>query len=135
MNDEVEQEEDTLSPVINQLGKKLDCLMEEQSLFLNSDLSRDDLVAALGTNRTYLNILLSARGFTFYQYINHLRIDYACRLIQTSSDTSIKDIAVSSGFNNHESFTRQFKAIVGVTPSEYAKNPTTTPILSPYTAR
>lgn len=57
-------------------------------------------------------------GKPFVQYVNEWRVGLACRnLLET--DESITDIALGSGFDNLSNFNRQFKRIVGVTPTDY----------------
>lgn len=51
------------------------------------------------------------------QMLLKTRLDAASRLL--ASDLSITDIAARCGYNDHSAFTRQFKATVGLTPSEY----------------
>ncbi|PXW17540.1 AraC family transcriptional regulator [Paraburkholderia caballeronis] len=51
------------------------------------------------------------------QMLLKTRLDAASELL--ASDLSITDIAVRCGYTDHSAFTRQFKATVGVTPSEY----------------
>jgi AraC-like DNA-binding protein len=51
------------------------------------------------------------------QLIIKTRIEAATKLL--ASERSITDVAIACGYNDHSAFTRQFKATVGVTPSEY----------------
>jgi AraC-like DNA-binding protein len=51
------------------------------------------------------------------QMLLKTRLDAASRLL--ASELSITDIATRCGYNDHSAFTRQFKATVGVTPTEY----------------
>ncbi|MCX5538288.1 AraC family transcriptional regulator [Paraburkholderia sp. CNPSo 3076] len=51
------------------------------------------------------------------QMLLKTRLDAASVLL--ASDLSITDIATQCGYNDHSAFTRQFKATVGVTPSQY----------------
>ena len=53
----------------------------------------------------------------FNQYINHLRIAYALRLIENGCD-SVRRIASESGFADPLYFSKVFKKNVGVTPSD-----------------
>ena len=60
-------------------------------------------------------------GFTGYsakEYIRMRRLNYAAlRLLVTDYPTV--EIALDAGFENQESFTKAFKAAVGVTPGRY----------------
>jgi AraC-like DNA-binding protein len=51
------------------------------------------------------------------QMLLKTRLDAASELL--ASDLSITDIATRCGYNDHSAFTRQFKATVGITPSQY----------------
>ena len=55
------------------------------------------------------------------QYITKLRIDYARELL-LGSDCLVREIAERAGFPNEKYFSARFKAITGITPSEYRKN-------------
>jgi AraC-like DNA-binding protein len=51
------------------------------------------------------------------QMLIKARLDAASTLL--GGDASITDIATLCGYNDHSAFTRQFKATVGMTPSQY----------------
>jgi AraC-like DNA-binding protein len=61
------------------------------------------------TNKTFVNFLID------------IRIGNACKLLTKNNDLNITEISYKSGFNNLANFNRKFKAIKGVTPSEYRK--------------
>ena len=52
------------------------------------------------------------------EFVNDLRIGYACRLIMEGK-MSISQICFESGFNNLSNFNRSFKRQTGFTPSAY----------------
>ena len=57
-------------------------------------------------------------GSTIGDYVRKLRIDFACsRLVET--DHSLIEIAMAAGFCDQSHFSRTFKQIIGVSPSEY----------------
>ena len=60
-------------------------------------------------------------GFPVMEYIKLRRLDYAVDCLNRS-DSKISSIALKSGFINHETFTRSFKEIYGVTPTAYREN-------------
>lgn len=57
-------------------------------------------------------------GITVMQYVTKKRLDKAERLLRTGDD-AIKNVALSSGFEEVEYFSRCFKKHYGKTPSEY----------------
>jgi len=60
-------------------------------------------------------------GKTVNEYIKARRVANAKALLK-STDQKIVDIALEYGFNSHETFTKAFKEIYGVTPETYRKN-------------
>ncbi len=59
---------------------------------------------------------------TYIQFLNELRIEHACKLLQNKNEHSIAVIAEASGFANISNFNRQFKSALGITPLTYRKN-------------
>jgi len=58
---------------------------------------------------------------TFTQYLNELRINYACKLL-LDDGFSISQVCYESGFQNQSYFNRQFKRTMGVSPKVYRKD-------------
>lgn len=56
-------------------------------------------------------------GFTVVRYINNLRCREAEKLLRTGKHT-VSEVARACGFENLSYFTRTYKAIIGVTPSQ-----------------
>ena len=57
-------------------------------------------------------------GHSPIQYFIHLKMQYACQLLDSSID-SIKQIAAKVGFDDPYYFSRQFKQVIGLSPSQY----------------
>ena len=57
-------------------------------------------------------------NITFSKYVNHMRLLYAKNLLDTTN-ISITDVALSSGFPNVSYFIRSFKESYGKTPFSY----------------
>lgn len=58
-------------------------------------------------------------GLSLQQYIRWLRLKRAAHQLIVHKQKTILEIAIQAGFESHEAFTRAFKQIVGVTPSEF----------------
>lgn len=62
----------------------------------------------------------SFAGIGAAEYINQLRIKAACEILRTG-EKAIAETAYECGFRNLSNFNRQFRRIVGCTPSEYRR--------------
>lgn len=82
-------------------------------------LSLKEIAGVAGMNQTsFCRFFQEKTGKTCVQYINGLRIGYACKLLQEGK-YSISEICYESGFNNVSNFNRQFRQITRHSPSEY----------------
>ena len=54
------------------------------------------------------------------QYIQKIRIEAAMAMLETG--LSVTEISARCGYSDHSAFTRQFKALVGLVPSEFKKS-------------
>ena len=66
----------------------------------------------------FLRSFKSAFKITPYQYLTQIRLQQACRLLM-AKDALVSDIVISCGFQDESSFSRLFKARMGVTPSVF----------------
>jgi AraC-like DNA-binding protein len=69
---------------------------------------------------TFCNFFKEHFRVTFVEYLNTVRIGYACKML-ADEDQNIVQIAYESGFNNLANFNRQFKRFKNMTPSEYRR--------------
>lgn len=78
-----------------------------------------DIENKLHVNSSYFSTLFKQEmGVTFTDYLNSLKVQYACNLLETTN-LSIIDISLSTGFDDQSYFTKVFKKIKGVTPKEW----------------
>jgi len=59
-------------------------------------------------------------GKTFSQYVNEIRLGYACKLL-LKDQFSVTEVCFESGFNNISNFNKQFKRYYNMPPKEYKK--------------
>ncbi|WP_135549889.1 helix-turn-helix transcriptional regulator [Paenibacillus cymbidii] len=72
-------------------------------------------------NASYVSRMFKqTTGFTFSEYVNHLRIVEAQRLLRETGDNVIR-VAERVGFDSIAHFGRVFKQIVGASPLQYRK--------------
>ena len=90
-----------------------------QAHFRDPALSLTTISDELNLTQSYISKLFKEEtGQTFISYVRELRIGYAKReLMETSRP--IKDIIADSGYIDAASFSRTFKAMENITPSEY----------------
>ena len=92
-----------------------------QKRFKDSQFGLFELAQELGVSNTYVSTQFKKYyGFGVASFISSLRMEEAKRLI-TSTDMSIKDIAVSVGFSSDIAFVRAFKKSESVTPGSLRK--------------
>ena len=77
--------------------------------------------AACFSRRQFHRLMVQVLGETPGTHQRRLRLDRGAWLLLTSRAT-ILDIALETGFDNHETFTRAFRARFGVTPSIFRKD-------------
>jgi AraC-like DNA-binding protein len=103
------------------LLQRLSYLMQFESLYTDSELSRKTVANRLFTNETYLvyAIKKGCNGQSFSDYLNALRVMHARRLLQNNPALSIKEIASTSGFTSYKYFHKRFHYEYGMSPSEF----------------
>lgn len=90
--------------------------------FREDGISLQYLSEILNVSVNHLGYLFhSTMDISFREYLNMLRIKYACRLL-LSSDLSVKEIAYDCGYRSNEHFLRIFKNKLNMTPTEYRHN-------------
>jgi two-component system, response regulator YesN len=88
---------------------------------LNQDLSLDSISGSLNLNSYELSRQFKKEtGKNITEYINSRRINEALYILE-NDNISITDVAFTVGFNDVNYFTKVFKKLKGITPSEYRK--------------
>jgi AraC family transcriptional regulator len=102
----------------NEIERLLPVLVHIQAN-LDQDLSLEVLAKRVRLSQFHFHRLFrSAVGETLKQYTQRLRLERAAnRLI--IHDATILDVALDSGFQSHETFSREFKRRFQVTPKSY----------------
>lgn len=87
----------------------------------NKKISLDEVASVAGMNpAAFCRYFKSKMRKTYAEFINELRINNACNLLRNSNET-IAYVCYEAGFNNLSNFNRQFKEIIGKSPSDYRK--------------
>ena len=108
------------------IGQLLKQYCEDTRLYLQHDITRDDLSKAVGTNRSYLSLYFAQQGETYNSYINKLRIQHFVNdyreAIATKRPFTAQQLAHESGFGSYATFGRAFKQTMGQTVTEWMKD-------------
>lgn len=92
--------------------------------FTEPDLSLSSVACALGYNDKYLSHLLKTRlGAGFSEYLKNLRLRCAI-LLMRQGVSSVKNIAILSGFSDPLYFSKVFRQEFGASPREYIEKMT-----------
>ena len=85
------------------------------------DLSLEGIASMLGMSPYYISKLFKEEtGMNYIDYLTECRIDRAKALLADHS-LSLKRIAFEAGYNDPNYFSRVFKKICGVAPSDYRR--------------
>jgi len=85
----------------------------------NRKITLDEVSSIAGMNiSAFCRYFRQKTGKTFAQFVNELRISYACKFLRHGNQT-VANISDEAGFNNLSNFNRQFKSFIGKSPSEY----------------
>ncbi len=84
--------------------------------------SIDEIAQKLFISKYHLcHLFTKYLGIPIMDYINMLKIKYACELIK-SNEYSMMDICMKCGYNSAPYFSTIFKRLKGMTPKEYQKS-------------
>ena len=86
-------------------------------LYLEHDLTLQQLAQAIGTNRYYLSQYFSRQGITYNIYINSQRINHFIKRYEelaAAGETIVaQELAQESGFSTYRTFSRAFTQRTG----------------------
>lgn len=88
----------------------------------NSDLTVEDMVSEMAYGRTvFFNKLKGLTGLAPIEFIRELRIKRAAQLLK-SGEYNVSQITYMVGMSDSRYFSKCFKKVYGMTPSEYKKS-------------
>jgi AraC family transcriptional regulator len=113
----------TASPV-DIYHARLGKMLEYIDAHLDDDLTVEQLSSVASFSKYHFHRQFSALfGVSVYKYVQLNRLKRASYQLAFRDYRQIIDIALMSGYENHESFSRAFKKIIGQTPSEFRNQP------------
>jgi len=109
---------------IQNFSQRLDALMRDEKLYLDSELSLNDLSERMALSVHQLSELINqGHGLNFNDYINQFRVEEFKNLLQQSrfANDTLLAVAFEAGFNSKTTFNTSFKKFTGLTPSQYKR--------------
>lgn len=94
--------------------------------YLINHLEKDNSIITICTrfniSQPYLSkIFKKYKKCTYNDFLNNLKIETAKRLLKERQDLLVGNIAMSIGFSDQFYFSKVFKGVVGITPTEFRK--------------
>ncbi|OBZ19007.1 hypothetical protein A8L34_05535 [Bacillus sp. FJAT-27264] len=89
--------------------------------FSDSELSLEKVLEPLDISTTYFyHLLMEETGMSYIAYLTNVRMEHAKALL---TDTSLKTYEVGQrcGYPDYSHFTKRFKRMIGLSPSEFRK--------------
>ncbi|WP_185843447.1 helix-turn-helix domain-containing protein [Pseudoalteromonas luteoviolacea] len=105
----------------NQQKKQLIDLFEKEQLHLNNELSLNCLAKELDLTSNQTSELLNEHLDTnFYEFVNKYRVHAAAQMLKLASKkTKVSELYLDAGFNNKNTFYREFKKAFDMSPGEF----------------
>ncbi len=115
-------EELSTEKIESELSVRLIKILNEEQLYLQTDLKITDLARVLATNRNYIYLAIkNDLNTNFSDLINKMRIEHAQKLIDKDPSCPLSEVALMSGYTSESSFYRNFKKQTGATPAEHKR--------------
>ena len=96
-------------------------LIENEQLFLMPDFGRQTLIDRTGLSKEHIGAAFSqgSDNISLPAYVRELRLDFAVRMMNAQPDITVEQVSQASGFTSADTFTRNFRAKYGMTPTTY----------------
>lgn len=120
---EAEVADDDIDPSLRLLFKRMEHEIISKKLFLQPELSREELMKQLRIPKNkFAPLFKQNTGMKYSQYINKLKMEYAAELLKEHPDYSMDAIAQSCGILSGSTFYRLFYENYGMTPLDFRKS-------------
>lgn len=95
---------------------------EKHQPYLNSELTINDIVDTVFTNKLYISKAIShCTGRNFCQFVNYYRITHAVKLFRDNPQLKVVELAGKCGFNSTTSFSAAFRLYMGESPGDWCR--------------
>lgn len=105
--------------IMNSMPSVIQKAIEHIYINFRSDISVEKAAEKFNISSNYFGALFkNTIGMSFNEYLNMIRLKYACNLLK-NTDLTVKETAFLSGFNSVEYFMYVFKKKLLITPNTY----------------
>lgn len=95
---------------------------EADKPFLNGDLTINDVVSVVYTNKLYISRAISQHtGRNFCQFVNYHRVMYSVDCFRKNPELKVAELWPMCGFNTIVSFNMAFRLFMGENPSDWCR--------------
>lgn len=113
------QELETANDNFQKMYSRVSVVLEYIGSNFKEEITLGELAKKVSLSQHYLcKCFRKVTGKTIFEYIEQMRVQYSCYLLKTT-DCSVMDIAMESGFNSVNYYNRVFKKIIKKTPGQY----------------
>ena len=111
-----------IDEVYKDIYERVVAYFEREKPFLDCELTINDLVKVLYSNKLYISKAISQfTGRNFCQFVNYYRIMYSTECFKANHDLKIHEMSSMSGFNSIVSFNMAFRLYMGENPSDWCR--------------
>ena len=108
--------------VYKDIYERVVSLFENDRLYLDSDLTINELVKVVFTNKLYISRAISRfTGRNFCQFVNLYRVNHSVSIFRKNPEMKVSELAAQSGFNTVASYSAAFKLYMGESPSDWCR--------------
>lgn len=108
--------------VFKELYDRIQLMFEEEKPYLNGNLTINDIVTAVFSNKVYISRAISMySGRNFCQYVNYHRVMYSIEYFRLHPETKLSELWPHCGFNSAVSFNMAFRLFMGENPSDWCR--------------
>lgn len=102
------------------LGRRWQEQIQVAGWWREGDLALADVARRVGTNTSYLSRGINeGLGLNFNELINRMRAEEVARRIGVEASPNFLELALEAGFSSKATFNRAFRAVHGMSPSDY----------------
>ena len=119
---EVSPDSAKIDQMYKNIYERLVNLFETDRIYLNSDLTINDVVKIIYTNKLYISRAISQfTGRNFCQFVNYYRVIHSIKLFRDNPDLKVLELANRSGFNSSVTYSMAFRLYMSESPSDWCR--------------